>query len=110
MSPARDPVRCHAVKPSSSEAPASSVITMSALPLRVHTTSEGGPAIRNAVAIQATRRENSRATRWKFRHAYAAEHASITALSVITPAGQTGRQYLGHACSAGPTGTAEILP
>jgi hypothetical protein len=31
-------------------------------------------------------------------------------LSVITPAGQTGRQYLGHACSAGPTGTAEILP
>ena len=69
--------------------PARNVITISALPLSVHSTSDGGPAMRNAVAVQATRRENSRVTRWKFKHAYAAQQASVTALSVMTPAGQT---------------------
>ena len=82
-------VRCQAVTPSRSAVPARNVMTMSALPLRVHSTSDGGPAISNPVAIQATRREKSRATSWKFRHAYTAAHASVTALSVITPGAQT---------------------
>ena len=66
------------------------------------------------VAIQATRRENSRATSWKFRHAYTAaqrerhrlerDHARPARRETPRPPG-TPRA---RPCSAGPRGTAEI--
>ena len=49
--------------------PAMKLITISALPLSVQKTSEGGPAMRKAVAIHAMRRENSSVSSRKLRHA-----------------------------------------
>ena len=53
MNAARDPVRRQTSMPRHMTVPASIVITTSAFALRLHRTSDGGPRIRNAVAIHA---------------------------------------------------------
>ncbi len=65
-------------------APASNVSTTSGFALKVQRTSEGGPTIRNAVAIHATRRENIRATSRNCRHTAIAKQASVVAFSATT--------------------------
>jgi hypothetical protein len=59
-------------------------MTISALPLSVHRTSDGGPAMKNAVAVHAILREHTRSTSLKFRHRKTTKQASVTALSATT--------------------------
>src|SRR6266542_3273833 len=66
-------------------APATSVITTSALPLRLHSTSEGGPRITNAVDTQAIERENNVSISTNCRQTNNTKHASVTAFSATTP-------------------------
>src|SRR5215475_9926968 len=76
--------RRHQSAASNSTAPQMSVITISALPLRVQRTSDGGAAMNSAVATHAILRESTRSTSMKFRHRKATKQASVTALSATT--------------------------
>ena len=70
--------------PRHSTVPAMRLITISALPLRLHKVSDGGQTIRSDVAIQLMRRLKSRVSSQKLRHANAAKQASVTALRATT--------------------------
>src|SRR6266853_3064592 len=76
--------RRHQSTASKRTTPVSNVITISALPLSVHRTSDGGPTTNSAVAIHATEREHRRSTRRKFRHRKTTKQASVTAFSATT--------------------------
>ena len=60
-----------------------------ASPVSVHMTSVGGPAMRNAVAIHAIRRENTRVSSAKFRQRKTTKQTSVTAFSATTLDGAT---------------------
>src|SRR5262245_50980977 len=76
--------RRHHSTASRSTEPQMNVITISALPLSVHSTSDGGPAMKNAVAIHATLREHARSTSLKLRQRKTTKQASVTALRAMT--------------------------
>src|SRR5262245_63701255 len=90
----RDDVRSTRTSASPSTAPATNVITTSALALSVQSTSDGGPRISSALAIHAMRAENISSTSTNCRHTNNTKHARVVDLSAVTVAPVTAKTAL----------------
>src|SRR6266853_3035766 len=89
----RERVRRQASRPRQRDVPAIKLITISALPVRLQKTSDGGPTMRKAVAIQAMRRVKSRVSSQKLRHTKTAKQPSVTAFNATTLTELAGHQW-----------------